>query len=59
MFKYYAKEFLRWLCDKLELQCSGKYRDGHGKIWCQKNAFHEDVCVDYSGKEFTMKRPEE
>lgn len=49
---YYIRQLLRWFCEKTKQQCSGKYSSGHAKVWCQKNAFHDDVCTDYSGKYF-------
>jgi hypothetical protein len=51
---YYTRKVLRWLSEMAGQQCSGKYLQGHAYVWCKKTAFHDGVCVDYSGKEFTQ-----
>lgn len=53
MMYHKTRRFLRWLCNKLDQQCSGRYEYGYALIGCMHNAFHDGPCVDVDGQAFS------
>lgn len=54
MFHYLARRFVFHFFGRfLGQQCSGKYRSGYAKVYCQKRLGHDDECVDYAGIVFS------